>query len=52
MIVSTILAKISYQDLLDLSSPPLALITDVKYLSSYNWSRYLYLPLQLLLSAD
>lgn len=34
---STTLAEISRQDLLDLSTPPLASITDVKHLSSYNW---------------
>ena len=34
---STTLAEISRRDLLDLSTPPLALITDVKHLSSYNW---------------
>ena len=34
---STILAEISRQDLLDLSTPPLVSITDVKHLSSYNW---------------
>jgi hypothetical protein len=34
---STTLAEISRQDLLDLSSPPSASITDVKHLSSYNW---------------
>ena len=34
---STILAEISCQDLLDLSTPLLASITDVKHLSSYNW---------------
>ncbi|KAL2044112.1 hypothetical protein ABVK25_012458 [Lepraria finkii] len=34
---STILAEISRPDLLDLSTPPLASITDVKHLSSYNW---------------
>lgn len=34
---STILAKISRQDLLDISSTPSASIADVKHLSSYNW---------------
>ncbi|KAL9023586.1 MAG: hypothetical protein Q9196_007109 [Gyalolechia fulgens] len=34
---STILAEISRQDLLDLSTRPSASITDVKHLSSYNW---------------
>ena len=34
---STTLAEISRRDLLDLSTPPLASITDVKHLSSYNW---------------
>lgn len=34
---STIQAEISRLDLLDLSTPPLASITDVKHLSSYNW---------------
>ncbi|MCJ1279347.1 hypothetical protein MMC21_007171 [Puttea exsequens] len=35
--VSTTLAEISRRDLRDLNTPPLASITDVKYLSSYNW---------------
>ncbi len=34
---STTLAEISRLDLPDLSTPPLASITDVKHLSSYNW---------------
>ena len=34
---STALAEISRLDLLDLSIPPFASITDVKHLSSYNW---------------
>lgn len=34
---STILAEISRQDLLDISTSPSASITDVKPLSSYNW---------------
>lgn len=34
---STTLAEISRLDLLDLSTPPLASITEVKHLSSYNW---------------
>ncbi|KAL8720312.1 MAG: hypothetical protein Q9225_002799 [Loekoesia sp. 1 TL-2023] len=34
---STTLAKSSRLDLSDLSTPPLASITDLKHLSSYNW---------------
>ena len=34
---STTLAEISRQDILHLSTPPSASITDVKHLSSYNW---------------
>ena len=37
MMTSTTLAEISRLDLLDLSTLPLASITDVKHLSSYNW---------------
>ena len=37
MASSTILAEIRRQDVLNLSTPPLASITDVKHLSSYNW---------------
>ncbi|KAL9098975.1 MAG: hypothetical protein Q9163_005458 [Psora crenata] len=33
----TILAEICRKDLLDLTTPPSASITDVKHLSSYNW---------------
>lgn len=34
---STTIIEISRLDLQDLSTPPLASITDVKHLSSYNW---------------
>ncbi|KAI1652470.1 hypothetical protein F4813DRAFT_308675 [Daldinia decipiens] len=34
---SKVIAKISPLDLQDLDAPPTASITDVKYLSSYNW---------------
>jgi len=56
-IASTTIAEISRLDLQDLSTPSVASITNIKYLSSYNWIKaptptitipavYLFSPLQ------